>query len=393
MTDRGPVDPRQSQGALINDRRFDRDYPDNQDGFHNPPPTDDRFPRRNVVYSVPPPRNNAGADGLGAPPRRDRRRSRSQGANVCAAINMAFMEAKPTLTAQLATYDTGPDEGGEESTTLMLLLKTYDFSENAVTGLGGGDHADPFAGVVTHQLQTPLSVLQSLEVIVNLQWGHDGVSQKVVANVPAGQIVKGGLSGSYVRTHARVTARYYKRFQGTNAGAVEVFFYLDPDANTRNNIFNSIDSPALVASLGYDRDTVPITPIHIEGIIGQGVAAISQGGSFDRSSRITRRFFGTFPNITPYANGAGGAFILCPIAFGASAIMLQALPTPFTDPAGRLFSNLLMGQMDHSGNILIAELPPNVFFPIYPETAAVFVYNPAVNSAENPFSLIYDLGL
>jgi len=379
------------------DQRFDKPFPNNADGFQQPPNapgTTDRFPRRDVVLPVPPPRTNGGADGMGAPPRRDKRRSRAQGQNIAAVIKPGlFTEARPTLSAQLASWDTGPDEGGEESSTLMAFFKTYDFAENAVTATGAGPIVDPFKGVVSHQTGINLEILQSLEVIVNLQWGHDGVNQKVVANMPAGQIVKGSPYGTYCRANAKLTCRYLKRFQGANQGAVETFFYLDADANRRNNLFNSVDSPALSPDVGFDPGTLPTTPIHIEGIIGMGVAANTQGGSFDRSARLTRRFFGTFPTIPAYAGGAGGAFVRCPIAYGAGAVMLQALPTPFTDSAGRAFSNLLMGQEDHSGNILIAELVPNTFFPLYADTASIFVYNPANNQFENPFSLIYDLGL
>jgi hypothetical protein len=375
----------------LGDRRFDKTYPNNADGFQNPSDGGtDRFPRRDVVFPVLPPRTNGGADGMGAPPRRDKRRSRAQGQNVCAAINPAFSEALPTLSAQLAAWDTGPDQCGEESSTIMVFLKTYDFAENAVTGLGGGAVADPFAGVVS-SVTPNLAILQSLEVLCNLQWGHDGVNQKIVANMPAGQIVKGSAFGTYCRANAKLTPRYYLRTRDADAGTTQVYSYFSPDANTRNNIFNSIDSPALNPQLGFDAGTVPTTPIHIEGIIGMGSSAISQGGSFDRSSRITRRFFGTFPDVGAYP--ATGAFVLCPVAFGASAVMLQALATPFTDPTGRVFSNLLMGMMDHSGNILIAELIPNTFFPIYADCAAIFVYNPANNTFENPFTLIYDLGL
>jgi hypothetical protein len=382
------------------DRRFDKDFPANADGFQQPPNapgTTDRFPRRDVVLPVPPPRTNGGADGMGAPPRRDTRRSRAQGQNVAAVVlpNL-FTEARPTLSAQLASWDTGPDENGEESSQLMAFFKAYDFAENAVTGIGSAPVVDPFKGVVSHQLNTPLAVLQALEVIANLQWGHDGVNEKVVMNMPAGQIIKGSPYGTYCRANAKLTCRYFKRQQAADFGTTHIFFYLDADPNKANNIFNSIDSPALSPSIGFDPGTIPTMPIHIEGIIGLGSGALGQGGSFDRSSRITRRFFGTFPVAGPYNAGVGGAFVRCPVAFGASAVMLQAISgtTAFVDPAGRSFAPLMFGMLNHSGTITLAQLVPNTFFPLDSETAEIFVYNPGVgNGFENPFSLIYDLGL
>lgn len=379
------------------DRRFDLPFPNNADGFKQPPNapgTTDRFPRRDAVLPVPPPRTNGGADGMGAPPRRDKRRSRAQGQNVAAIIiPKLFDEARPTLSAQLASWDTGPDEGGEESSTLMAFFKTYDFAENAVTGLGGAAVADPFKGVASSIL--PDSLLQSLIVIVNLQWGHDGVNQKIVANMPAGQIIKGATYGTYCRANAKLTAKYYQRFQGADIGGVHQFFYLDPDPNKRNNIFNSIDSPALAPALGFDRDTVPTTPIHIEGIIGMGAAAFTQGGSFDRSSRISRRFFGSFPG-GPVFPAAGSAQVRCPIAFGASAVMLQSNSTLFTNQAGQAFPPLLFAMVDHSGNI-VPQQASNTFFPLIDGCQEIIVYNtgavPGTGGTENPFTLIYDLGL
>jgi hypothetical protein len=383
-----PADPRfnfpfpGSAEGYPPDRRFDVPFPNNADGMHNPPPGTDRFPRRDVVLPVPPPRTNGGADGMGAPPRRDKRRSRSMGCNIIA----------NGPSGQVASWDTGADENGEESSTVISFLKAYDFAENAVTGLGGGPHADPFEGVVSLAINQP-GTLQSLEVLVNLQWGHDGVSQKVVANLPAGQIVKAVAAGTYCRAHCKIVSRYTTRFSGPAFGGSASFFYLDPDANKRNNIWNSIDSPALSPSQYFDSNTMPLTPIHVDGIIGMGTPAVSQGGSFDRSSRLTRRFFGSVPTTAGVWPG-GGAIVLCPVAFGASAVMLQANATPFTLPAGRALAPLFMGFMDGAGNFLGGQFPSNTFFTIPPETRQIFVYNPTLaNQAENPFSLVYDLGL
>src|SRR5271154_5833288 len=102
------------------DRRFDITFPNNADGFHNPGPgRTDRYPNNAVVLPVPPPRNNAGADGMGAPPRRDQRKPRAQGCNICARINPLFKEASVSLTGQIATLDKGADEDGTESETFL----------------------------------------------------------------------------------------------------------------------------------------------------------------------------------------------------------------------------------------------------------------------------------
>ncbi len=339
-----------------------------------------------------PPKTNWGRDSPGGPPARDRRRSRAQGDNL---VGTGSVQAKPTgaqgtpaaTTAQVCTFDGLPDD---ESMTLFAFIKAYDFAENAVSGLHAGA-LDPFAGVATTGDQTPDRVDQSLIVLAALQWGHDGVTRKVVMNLGPGQIVKAGIAGTYVRAHAKLSMRYLQRFQGTTIGATTQFFYIDPDPNKANNIWNSIDSPAMVPILGFDRDTMPNTPIHVDGVVSIGDATVSQGGSFDRSSRPVRKFFGTFP-VAGAAYPAGGAFVFCPVAFGAGAVMLQAPPTQFIDPAGRGASPLLMAMFDHSGNT-IGQQPANQFIPIPEACQQIAVYNTAVNGYESPFTLIYDLGL
>jgi hypothetical protein len=318
---------------------------------------------------------------MGAPPLRDVRRTRALGDEISA----------KKLTGQLGAFDTGPDEGGEEASTLYVQLKAYDFAEGAVNGISVANDQDPFGGVVSSVL--PEGILQSLEVIANLQWGHDGVTEQVVLNLCAAQILKAGLAGSYSRATAQLTAKYYQRFVGAViAGIHATFFYLDPDPNIRNNFFNSIASPVLNPFLGFDPGTIPQTPIKITGIHEMGYPAIPQGGSFDRSARMTRRFFGTFPPVAT-AYPAGGALVFCPIAFGAGAVMLQCNPTDFINPAtGNVASTLLMGMIDHAGNVT-AQLVPNTFFPLIADCQQIFVYNPSANGIENPFTLIYDLGL
>jgi len=344
-----------------------------------------------------PPPDNRGTDGTGRPPRRDRRRSRAQGDNLI--ISGLALPTAPTggqswvgaTTGQICSFDTGSDEAGDESQTLIAFLKAYDFAENAVTGIAEGS-VDPFKGVATPISGTaPSPLLQSLIVLAELQWGHDGVTKKVVCNLCAGQVIKAGLAGTYARAKATLSCKYLQRFEDAPAGGTDMFHYIDPDPNIRNNIWNSINSPALNPLLGYDRDTAPLTPVHVDGILALGDCVVPQGGSFDRSSRPTRRFFGSYP-----AEAAGypghGAFVFCPIAFGASAVMLQANATQFTNPAAQNFSPLLMGMIDHSGNIT-AQIVPNTFFPLTSECQQIFVYGTGVNSAENPFTLIYDLGL
>lgn len=360
----------------------------------------DRYDGMQGMFPDPPPRTNAGT-GLagGGPPRRDRRRSRSQGDNLVAS---GSVQALPTggqgslasTTGQLCTYDTGPDEGGEEAQTLFTFLKAYDFSEGAVTGLPE-NAVNPFAGVSSSVI--PDTLLQSLIVLAELQWGHDGVTKKVITNLSPGQIVKAGLAGTYARAHAKLSAKYLERFKGPGfGGAVEEYFYIDTDPNVRNNIWNSINSPALQAALGFDPDTLPTTPIHIDGIISRGVATVTQGGSFDRSSRATRRFFGSVPKEVGGYPG-GGAIVRCPVAFGASAVMLAVNPTLFTlyqPPAlfGTTVSPLLFAMLDAAGNIT-GQMPANTFFPLTDNCVEIAVYNTVANGTENPFTLVYDLGL
>lgn len=352
----------------------------------------DRVPPQQASYPQPPPATNRGSnpDGSG-PPRRDRRLSRCYGCDLVAAVSPAafsgHQSAIGTTTGQLCTYDTGQD-GNEDARTLFAFLKCYDFAENAVTGLLPGA-VDPFKGSVSPVL--PAGVLQSLEVLASLQWGTDGVSKQVIVSLPPGQIIKAGLAGTYARAHAKLSAKYFQRFQGANVGATEQYFYFDADPNVRNNVWNNLNSPALVPALGYSLDFLPHTPVHLDGILSLGDAVVPQGGSFDRSARPLRRFFGTLP-AEGAAYPAGGAFVHCPVAFGASSVMLQCLGAAFVTPAGSPLSPLRMAMLDAAGD-LIAEQPANTFVPLIAGCREVIVYNSAANGVENPFAILYDLGL
>lgn len=318
-------------------------------------------------------------DARGGPPPRDRRRSRALGQDIVS-----------NMMGQICAWD---DPTAEDAETLIAFLKAYDFAEAAVPGIDiSNPLIDPYAGVASTVI--PDTLLQSLEVLAILQWGHDGVSKQVVLNLPASQVVKVPMAGSYARASSKLTCKYFARTQGNDLAGSNTFFYLSANANIRNNIFNNAQSPLLAPAVGYSAG-LPATPIHVDGIIAKGTASISQGGSSDRGARACRRFYGSVPTEAAGYPGAG-ALVSCPIAFGASAVMLATNPTNFVPPkdpaANPTLSPLSFAMVDHAGNF-VGQQPANQFVPLIANCQTIVVYNTAANGGENPFTLIYDLGL
>lgn len=358
--------------------------PESIDGVRGP------FPERSDEgeYSDVP-----GFEKGGGPPRRDRRRSRNLGQNV-AAIGLSplaagFQKGIAIGDAQLAAWD--PRSEDEEAETIVCYLKAYDFAEGAVDGVDIATATDPYSGVAAAGI-LPAGVNQSLIVLALLQWGHDGVSKKIVITLDPGQTIKSPIGASYVRAQAKLSVRYFPRLV-IAAGPPATFTYLDLNANLRNNIFNAMGSPLLapIAGVNFAPDTIPSTPIHVEGCLARGFPAIPVGAGSDRAARAVRKFYGTFP-AEAAAAPAAGAQIFCPVAFGASSVMLQTNPTNFQfTAAGPINGILRMGMVDHAGNVL-GEMPPNQFFPLN-GAQSVFVYNTNVTQGELPFTLVYDMGL
>ncbi len=329
----------------------------------------DRYPQVQKGYPEHSPDNFNGG-----PPPRDRRRSRAQGQDLSG-----------NQDGQLCTYDMG--EQADEAETLVAYIKAYDFAEGAVNGIDISAATDPFSGVDADIVPSPL--LQNIEVIAEVQWGHDGVTKKALMNLPAGVIVKMQAGASYMRAHAKLTARYFERFQETNP--TTNYFYLNDDPNLRNNIFNAIGSPLLAARAGFDPtgdDRMPQTPIHVDGVISRGSVSLPSGGSSDRSSRPCRRFYGAVPD----AGSSTVNQVFCPIAFGAAAVMLQANPALYTDANGVAFAPLFFAMLDHAGNV-VGQQSANQFVPLIANCQQIIVYNSGANGKENPFALVYDLGL
>lgn len=317
----------------------------------------------------------------GGPPPRDRRRSRALGQDITA-----------NMSGQIATWDAPNDEDSE---TLVAFLKAYDFAEGAIQGVDiTNPLKDPYAGVAAAGI-VPDTLSQALEVLGILQWGHDGVTKQVIMSLPASQVVKIPMAGSYARAESKLTSRYFLRQTGGAIAGSDTFFYLSANPNLRNNIFNNPKSPLLDPSQNFAPGTVPTTPIHVDGLIAKGSVSVATGGSSDRSARACRRFYGSVPTEAAGYPGAG-ALVFCPIAFGASAVMLAANPAGFAPPidpaANPVRSPLLFAMVDHAGN-WVGQLPPNQFVPLTANCQTIVVYNTAANGAENPFTLIYDLGL
>lgn len=314
----------------------------------------------------------------GGPPVRDRRRSRALGQDI---VN--------NMMGQICAWD---DPTAEDAETLIAFLKAYDFAEAAVANIDiSNPNIDPFTGVASTVI--PPGLVQSLEVLAVLQWGHDGVSKQVVLNLPAGQVIKVPMAGSYARASSKLTCKYFARtVVAPIAPSNATLVYLNADANVRNNIFNNAQSPLLSPAVGYSAN-LPTTPIHVDGIIAKGTAAFSQGGSSDRGARACRRFYGSVP-VQAAGYPAGGALVFCPIAFGASAVMLATNPSNFTsiDGNARVLSPLMFAMLDHAGNV-VGQQPANQFVPLIANCQSIAVYNTAANGGENPFTLIYDLGL
>lgn len=314
----------------------------------------------------------------GGPPVRDRRRSRALGQDIIG-----------NMSGQIAAWD---DPNPDDAETLIALLKAYDFAEGAVAGIDISNLAlDPFAGVTAASV--PAGLLQSLEVLGILQWGTDGVTKQVVMNLPASQVIKIPMAGTYARAESKLTAKYYPRQANGVLNGSSLFFYLSSNPNLRNNIFNNPKSPLLDPNANFNAGTVPTTPIHVDGIIARGMMALAPGASNDRSCRAVRRFYGSVP-VAAAAYPGGGAVVSCPIAFGASAVQLACNPANFQPPiiANDIRSPLSFAMVDHGGN-WTGQFPVNVFVPLIANCQTIVVYNTAVNGAENPFTLIYDLGL
>jgi hypothetical protein len=334
----------------------------------------------------------------GGPPRKDRRRSRSLGQNVAAiGSNVGSATFIPGVTigdAQLCAWDPRSGED-EEAESLIVQLKAYDYAEGAVDGVSVGSAAfpDPFAGVVASQL--PNGVKQQLIVLARLQWGHDGVNKEIAINLGIGQIIKSPLGASYMKARGRMGVKYYPRLVTVPAPFVgpTATTYLSTDPNTRNNLFNAIDSQVLSPQNGvnFDAGTIPKTPVHVEGVVARGFPAVTQGAASDRSSRAVRKFFGTFPVTAGVFPAAGSQIVFCPIAFGASSVMFRSNPSDFNNGAN-INGTLLWGMIDHAGEFT-AQLLPNVFIPLEDSCQQIFIYNTTANGAETPFELIFDMGL
>lgn len=348
-------------------------------------PEQGNYPERSDEGEYP---DQPGWEKGGGPPRRDKRRSRSLGQNISAVAPAAgaFIPGTAIGEGQLAAWDSRTED--EEAETIVCYLKCYDFAEGAVNGVDISSATNPFSGVADTLL--PVGVKQSLIMLAEAQWGHDGVNKKVIVNLSPGQIIKVPFGMTYARAKAKVSVKYFPRI----TVAPGKFTYLNLDPNLANNIFNAIGSQLLTPDSNFDPGTVPTTPIHVEAIMAKGVPAIPMGAQSDRSSRAVRKFFGTLPASPAVFPAVGSSQVSCPIAFGASSVLLQTSPAnfQFPDPAAPIFGTLKMGMVDSAGNV-IGEIPANQFVPLIDGCQQVFVYNTTVSQGEVPFTIIYDMGL
>lgn len=275
---------------------------------------------------------------------------------------------------------------GDEAEALTAYVTAHDYGENPTS-------TDPFIGVDNTGVP-PDGILQTIEVVAKLTYGHDRVSRRALFNLPAGQTAKLPIVGSYAKVETFLQPRYFPRIavvsDRINFPAGSNLTYLNDDANLANNYFNFCPPTVCGIPLNYGNQSpslAPITPVATDGIIGRGSASLNSGGSNDRSSRALRRFFGSYPS-----EGASSSInVFCPIAFGAAAVMLQCNDAVYTDANRVTHGRLLFGMQDHNGDF-VAELPPNTFFPIMADCQFIFVYDNTATGAETTFQLVYDLG-
>lgn len=238
----------------------------------------------------------------------------------------------------------------------------------------------------------PTGVKQSIEPVLEIEYGTEGEQFFCKANAPVGQSVKLVFAGSYLRIGSLFEPRYWKRFDITGAGGP--FGYISTNDLVRNNIWNSPRNPD--ADL---RDNLPDTliasleanQITFQSLLGRGSTAITQGSSFNFSERMTRKFFGTIPN------GPGGVVgpatrVLCPVAKNAGAVQLNANQTSTVYNDIQPGPTLAMAFRLYNGQE-IYNFPQGQVWNIPENTVAILVYATANNAVrELPFELVFDLG-
>jgi len=259
------------------------------------------------------------------------------------------------------------------------------------------DTVNPYLGVAGTNVP-PIGVLQQIEAVGILTYGFDGVSYKHRFNLPVGQVAKIPFCGAFARIEVRLEPRYYSR-QGAGQG----LFYINSNPQIRNSAFNN--PPNGVLQTGFGNAALP-GPVTVSGFFAEGDSPINPGGPNDRSARALRRFFGSLPtSIIP-----GDVIVACPIAWGANAFGLMT--APLTLPGGSYITtnaptDLIAIIRTYNGTVY-QSFPPlgafyfspasgalssGSFYALPADATEILVAGLQASGGEQPFEILYDLGL
>lgn len=228
--------------------------------------------------------------------------------------------------------------------------------------------ADPVTAVA------PNGYFGSTVLVGELTIGHEGVSQKVLFDIPAAQLVKVPFNGIAGQLRARLYPKYY--YPNDTVAGVRTYNIGPPTSPLNpaltNNNFNE-GPPTQLQSQGFTNPN----PARVRGWIAEGSNAT------DILGRATRSFSGSVPIGVAFATQ-----VQCPIAYYASAVMLRGgqLVAGAAETLEFLITDL---QGKQSG-----PYPANTVIPISNSIESIQVTNStAVTVTEAPFELIYFISI
>jgi len=278
---------------------------------------------------------------------------------------------------------------------VSVHLRTLDPVEG---GLGTTLADNPFIGAFDAPNTPPNTVRQSVEVVCDIEYGHEGAAIFCKGNIPVGQSVKSTFVGAFMRLSAYLEPKYWPRFD-ISGGAGGPFGYISTNDIIRNAIWNGQRDPSADLLNGNLPqaviDAIQRTPIQVNSILACGAANIGQGAAYDFGERITRRFSGTVP-----AGAVGAASrVLCPVAWNSGTVQLisDQSTTVFGDIQPS--ADLALAFRLYNGQEIYnyyqrpgAGFKPNQRVAVPAGTVAVLVYAQALPVRETPFELVWDLG-
>lgn len=266
----------------------------------------------------------------------------------------------------------------EALTTVCRVVPTAEGSIlNPITGLSTStaDATNPYNGVGTAFL--PANLLQQIEVVGRILFGHGDCEQELAFNMPLGQLIRVQTMASAIKLKARLEPRYTPKL-----GVAPSFFWLSASAFQRNNLFNNPPNNILSAN-GPVAGWPPPTPVQVQAFVGRG---------FTSPVPPNRIFFGWVD-----AAAAQNTQHLCPIPNGAGTVILVSDATAVNnDPAaGGAFQGvgLTFNQVLASGRRSL-NFPPDTTVPLRADCVTIEVVNVGIPPAGQgvPFELQFDVG-